>query len=195
VEEGEAVQVGTEDVQAVGGVADEGQERGGERGRVGRGPAGDELEGSGEFDGVGGVDAGLGHDRAGLVLPGGAGGGEAVGVGQNRGAVTPDEQARSHHHTNKTIRGHPASAGTFLIPQVAGNGLQRVLRDSAASCVLAHSTVRHSASATVRAPSTVIRAGAGITVVSGKGGRGCGGNPETGRLGALRGVAGFPPRF
>jgi hypothetical protein len=49
-EEGEAVQVGAESVQAVGGVADVGQERWGERGRVGGEPAGDELEGLGELE-------------------------------------------------------------------------------------------------------------------------------------------------
>jgi hypothetical protein len=44
-EEGEAVQVGAERVQAVGGVADVGQERWGERGGVGSEPSADELQG------------------------------------------------------------------------------------------------------------------------------------------------------
>jgi hypothetical protein len=42
-EEGEAVQVGADCVQSVGGVADVGQERWGEGGGVGGEPAGDEL--------------------------------------------------------------------------------------------------------------------------------------------------------
>lgn len=54
-EESEAVQVGAEGVRSVGGMADVCQERRGEGGRVGGEPAGDELEGLGEFDGVGGA--------------------------------------------------------------------------------------------------------------------------------------------
>jgi len=69
-EEGEAVQVGAEGVRAVGGVADEGEQRGGKALGVGGQPAGDELEGLGELDGVGGVDAGLGHGGAGVSLAG-----------------------------------------------------------------------------------------------------------------------------
>src|SRR6266513_2618817 len=44
-EEGEAVQVGAECVESVGGVADVGQQRRGEGGGVGGEPAGDEREG------------------------------------------------------------------------------------------------------------------------------------------------------
>jgi hypothetical protein len=48
-EEGEAFQVGTEDVQAAGGVADVSQERWRQPGRVCGEPVGDELQELGEF--------------------------------------------------------------------------------------------------------------------------------------------------
>ena len=68
--------------------------RRGARGR--RRPAGDELEGLGELDGVGGVDAGPGHGRCrGQALLGGAGLGEAVGVGAGLDDVAAEGEAVS----------------------------------------------------------------------------------------------------
>lgn len=64
-------------------MADEVEHRGGEAFGVGGQPAGDELEGFGELDGVGGVDAGPWHDNAGTRAAGrrGPGRGSRAGPG------------------------------------------------------------------------------------------------------------------
>ena len=91
-EEGEAVQVLAELGRAVGGVADEVEQRCCEAGGVAGEPAGDELEGLGELDRVGGVDAGSRHGRRSGLL-GGAGPGEAVGVGAGLDDVAAEGEA------------------------------------------------------------------------------------------------------
>jgi hypothetical protein len=61
-QEGETGQVVTQLADAVGGVADELCQRGGQPGRVAVQPADQELQHFGEFRGVGGVRSYLGHE-------------------------------------------------------------------------------------------------------------------------------------
>jgi hypothetical protein len=88
-EEGEAVQVRAQGLRAVGRVPDVGQERLTESCGVGGEPAGDELEGTASSIASAVPVRVRGMTVPGLVLAGGAGDGEAVGLGASLDGVAP----------------------------------------------------------------------------------------------------------
>ena len=118
-EEGEAVQVSAERVQAVGEVAGVGQERWGERGGVGGEPSAGELQELGELDGAGGLGAGLISGGCGSGSLRGAGLGEAVGVGAGLDDAAAEGDAVHDGGAQTRVGESPGPAAEVLAGSVA----------------------------------------------------------------------------